>query len=130
MAEKLDQTVKALVSSIEEHISTKTVIGEPVVCGDTVIFPMADVSFGVAAGSFNQDKKNNGTGGAGVKMSPTAVLIISGGTSRVVNIKDNDSMNKIINMVPDVLNMITGLVKDKKSADAPAEGEAGEADIS
>lgn len=126
MAEKLDQTVKALVSSIEEHISTKTVIGEPVKCGDTIIFPMADVSFGVAAGSFNQDKKNNGTGGAGVKMSPTAVLIISGGTSRVVNIKDNDSMNKLINMVPDVLNMITGLLgkdKDKEPSEDTASEE-------
>ena len=113
MAEKLDQTVKALVSSIEEHISTKTVIGEPVKCGDTFIFPMADVSFGVAAGSFNQEKKNNGTGGAGVKMSPSAVLIISGGTSRVVNIRDKDSMNKLIDMIPDIVNKITGMVKDK-----------------
>ena len=124
MAEKLDQTVKALVSSIEEHISTKTVIGEPVKCGDTVIFPMADVSFGVAAGSFNQEKKNNGTGGAGVKMSPTAVLVISNGTSRVISIKDKDSMNKLIDMLPDVINKITdmfGSGKEEKPEEAPKE---------
>ena len=124
MAEKLDQTVKALVSSIEEHISTKTVIGEPVKCGDTVIFPMADVSFGVAAGSFNQEKKNNGTGGAGVKMSPTAVLVISNGTSRVISIKDKDSMNKLIDMLPDVINKITdmfGSGKKEKPEEAPKE---------
>lgn len=124
MAEKLDQTVKALVSSIEEHISTKTVIGEPVKCGDTVIFPMADVSFGVAAGSFNQEKKNNGTGGAGVKMSPTAVLVISNGTSRVISIKDKDSMNKLIDMLPDVINKITdmfGSRKEEKPEEAPKE---------
>ena len=124
MAEKLDQTVKALVSSIEEHISTKTVIGEPVKCGDTVIFPMADVSFGVAAGSFNQEKKNNGTGGAGVKMSPTAVLVISNGTSRVISIKDKDSMNKLIDMLPDVINKITdmfGSRREEKPEEAPKE---------
>ena len=124
MAEKLDQTVKALVSSIEEHISTKTVIGEPVKCGDTIIFPMADVSFGVAAGSFNQEKKNNGTGGAGVKMSPTAVLVISNGTSRVISIKDKDSMNKLIDMLPDVINKITDMFggkKEDKTEEAPEE---------
>ena len=124
MAEKLDQTVKALVSSIEEHISTKTVIGEPVKCGDTVIFPMADVSFGVAAGSFNQEKKNNGTGGAGVKMSPSAVLVISNGTSRVISIKDKDSMNKLIDMLPDVINKITDMFggkKEESSKEAPEE---------
>ena len=123
MAENLDQTVKALVSSIEEHISTKTVIGEPVTCGDTVIFPMADVSFGVAAGSFNQDKKNNGTGGAGVKMSPSAVLIISGGTSRIVNIKDKDSMNKLLDMIPDIVNKISDMVKDKRPAGGDGSGK-------
>lgn len=123
MAENLDQTVKALVSSIEEHISTKTVIGEPVTCGDTVIFPMADISFGVAAGSFNQDKKNNGTGGAGVKMSPSAVLIISGGTSRIVNIKDKDSMNKLLDMIPDIVNKISDMVKDKRPAGGDGSGK-------
>lgn len=126
MAENLEQTVKTLVSSIEDHISTKTVIGEPVECGDTVIFPMADVSFGVAAGSFNQDKKNNGTGGAGVKMSPSAVLIIQNGTSKVVNIKDKDSLNKLIEMIPDVINKISGFVKSKtedKQESRPAEDE-------
>lgn len=123
MAEKLDQTVKALVSSIEEHISTKTVIGEPVTCGDTIIFPMADVSFGVAAGSFNQEKKSNGTGGAGVKMSPTAVLVISGGTSRVISIKDKDSMNKLLDMIPDVINKITDMLKKDDPAEITEEAE-------
>lgn len=117
MAESLDGTVKALVSSLEEHISTKTVIGEPVECGDTIIFPMADISIGVAAGSFNQDKKNNGTGGANVKMSPTAVLIIRGGTSKVVNIKDKDSLNKLIDLIPDIVNKITEMRKKDEPED-------------
>lgn len=114
MAESFDQTVKALVEGIENHMSTKTVIGEPVTCGDTIIFPMADISFGIAAGSFNQEKKSNGTGGAGVKMTPSAVLIIRNGTSKVINIKDKDSMNKLIDMLPDVLNKITGSKKEDK----------------
>lgn len=122
MAETFDQTVKSLAASIEEHMSTKTVVGEPVICGDTIIFPMADVSFGIAAGTFNQEKKTNGTGGAGVRMSPSAVLIIQNGTSKVINIKDKDSMNKLIEMIPDLLNKLTGSKGSKSQQESPVQG--------
>ena len=116
MAENFEQTVEALVNGLESHLSTKTIIGEPIYCGDTVIFPMADVSFGVAAGSFVQEKKNNGAGGVGAKVTPSAVLILNKGTSKVVNIKDKDSINKLIDMIPDLTTKLTELFnKDKQS---------------
>ena len=116
MAENFEQTVEALVNGLESHLSTKTIIGEPIYCGDTVIFPMADVSFGVAAGSFVQEKKNNGAGGVGAKVTPSAVLILNKGTSKVVNIKDKDSINKLIDMLPDLTTKLTELFnKDKQS---------------
>ena len=108
MAENFEKTVQALMNGLENHLSTKTIVGEPIRIDNAVIFPMADVSFGVAAGSFVQDKKNNGTGGVGARMTPSAVLIIQNGTSKIVNIKDKDAVNKLIDMVPDVLNKITG----------------------
>ncbi|MBQ9815619.1 MAG: GerW family sporulation protein [Lachnospiraceae bacterium] len=111
MAENFEQTVEALVNGLESHLSTKTIIGEPIYCGDTVIFPMADVSFGVAAGSFVQEKKNNGAGGVGAKVTPSAVLILNKGTSKVVNIKDKDSINKLIDMLPDLTTKLTELFK-------------------
>ena len=111
MAENCEQTVEALVNGLESHLSTKTIIGEPIYCGDTVIFPMADVSFGVAAGSFVQEKKNNGAGGVGAKVTPSAVLILNKGTSKVVNIKDKDSINKLIDMLPDLTTKLTELFK-------------------
>jgi len=125
MAENFEKTVQALMSGLENHLSTKTIIGEPIRSGDAVIFPMADVSFGVAAGSFNQEKKSNGTGGVGARMTPSAVLIIQNGTSKIVNIKDKDSVNKLIDMVPDILNKISGIAgrkhSDQAGEDSPAE---------
>lgn len=112
MAENFEKTVDALMSAVESHLSTKTIIGEPIQCGDTTIFPMVDVSFGVAAGSFVQEKKNNGAGGVGAKMTPSAILIVKNGTSKIINIKDKDSINKVIELVPDVLEKI-GIKKDK-----------------
>ena len=123
MAENLEQTIAALMKGVEDHISTKTIIGEPIKYGDTLIFPMADVSFGIAAGSFNGDKKNNGTGGVGAKITPSAVMVVQNGTSKIVNIKDKDSVNKIIDMVPDILNKITGKKNKNAEPDIPAAEE-------
>ncbi len=114
MADNFEKTLDALMNAVESHLSTKTIIGEPIQYEDTLIFPMADVSFGVAAGSFVQEKKNNGAGGVGAKMTPSAVLIIKNGTSKIVNIKDKDSINKVIDMIPDVLDKITGGKKEKE----------------
>ena len=115
MAENMEGSIKALMSSLENFVSTKTIIGEPVQYRDIVVFPMADVSFGVAAGASNKDSKNSGAGGAGAKITPSAVLVIQNGTSKIVNIKDKDSVNKLIEMVPDLINKLSaGLMKSKK----------------
>ena len=113
MAEKLDQTIETLMSSIDQHISTKTVMGEPITANGITVFPMADVSFGIAAGAFNKEKNDNGAGGVGAKITPSALLIIQNGTSRVINIKDTDDVNKLINMIPDIVDKITGMFEDK-----------------
>ncbi len=118
MADNFEQTVEALVNGLESHLSTKTIIGEPIYCGDTIIFPMADVSFGVAAGSFVQEKKNNGAGGVGAKVTPSAVLILNKGTSKVINVKDKDSINKLIDMIPDLTTKLTELFNKDKGAGA------------
>lgn len=125
MADNFENTVQALMNGLENHLSTKTIIGEPIRMDDTVIFPMADVSFGVAAGSFVQDKKNNGTGGVGARMTPSAVLIVQNGTSKIVNIKDKDSVNKLIEMIPDILNKLTGRA-DKKAEQSGQNKESSE----
>ncbi|MBO4835385.1 MAG: GerW family sporulation protein [Lachnospiraceae bacterium] len=113
MAENFEGTVGALMNSLENYVSTKTIVGEPIQYKDIVVFPMADVSFGVAAGAFNKDTKTNGAGGAGAHISPSAVLIIQNGTSKVVNIKDKDSINKLIEIIPDIMNKLLGYSKDK-----------------
>lgn len=104
---KFEDNVQALMKSVEDHISTKTIVGEPIRYDNMTVFPMIEVSMGLAAGAFSQEKKDNGLGGVGVKMTPSAVLVIQDGVSKIINIKDKNSMNKIIEMVPDILNKIT-----------------------
>jgi uncharacterized spore protein YtfJ len=99
---------------MDSFITTKTVVGDAIHIGDTIILPLVDVSFGVAAGAFAQDKKNNGAGGMGGKIMPSAVLVIQDGTTKLVNIKNQDGVTKILDMVPDFVNKFTSKEQNKK----------------
>lgn len=115
-------TVESLFKGMDNFITTKTVVGDAIHIGDTIILPLVDVSFGVAAGAFSQDKKNNGAGGMGGKIMPSAVLVIQNGTTKLVNIKNQDGVTKILDMVPDFVNKFTS--KDS-SNNAVAGGNEG-----
>lgn len=115
------ETVEALFNGMSGVISSKTVVGDAIHIGETIILPLIDVSFGVGAGSFSGEKKENGGGGLGGKMSPSAVLVIQNGTTRLVNIKNQDTMTKILDMVPDVIDRFKSPDKDKMTEKEVAE---------
>lgn len=100
-------TVEALFSGVDGMISSKTVVGDAIHIGDTIILPLVDVSFGLGAGAFCSDKKDNGGGGIGGKITPCAVLVIQNGKTKLVNIKNQDTITKILDMVPDVIDKFT-----------------------
>ena len=102
-----NNTVESLFKGMDSFITTKTVVGDAIHIGDTIILPLVDVSFGVAAGAFSQEKKINGAGGMGGKINPSAVLVIQNGVTKLVNIKNQDGMTKILDMVPDFINKFT-----------------------
>lgn len=99
--------IGSMMKGMEGFLSTKTVIGEPTQIGNTTIVPLVDVSFGVGAGANMQDKKNSGGGGLSGKMSPSAVLVINNGQIKLVNIKNQDSMTKILDLIPDLVDKFT-----------------------
>ena len=108
MAESsFNSVVNSLLEGMEGFLSSKTVVGEPVVVGDTILIPFVDVSFGVGSGTFRGDKKDNGAGGLTGKMTPTAVLVVQNNSTRVVSIKNQDTVTKIIDLVPEIMNKIT-----------------------
>ena len=113
-------TVQSLFKGMDNFISTKTVVGDAVQIGDTIILPLIEVSFGVAAGAFCQEKKNNAAGGMGGKITPSAVLVIQDGCTKLVNIKNQDSVTKILDMVPDFVNKFAS----GKQSDEDTEGQS------
>lgn len=128
---KFNETVTALFKGMDGFLSTKTVVGEPMHVDDTIIIPLADVSFGVGAGVFAQEKNDNGGGGLGGKIQPSAMLIIKDGSTKLVNIRNSSASGKLLDMVPDLINKFTGKndakVKVENAEDAEAAEEAEEA---
>ena len=91
-----DATVASLFKGMDSFVSAKTVVGDAVTVNDTIILPLVDVSFGVGAGAFAGEKKNNAGGAMTGKMSPSAVLVIQNGATKLVNIKNQDTVTKIL----------------------------------
>ena len=110
--------VDSLLKGMNTVLGTKTVVGEATKVGDTIILPLVDVSFGVGAGATDADKKNGGCGGFGAKMSPSAVLVIKNGSTKLVNIKNQDAVTKILDLVPDVMNHFNSKKEDMMDDDS------------
>ncbi|MBP5253441.1 MAG: GerW family sporulation protein [Lachnospiraceae bacterium] len=107
------EVVDSLLQGMDTILSSKTVVGNPIVVGDTTLIPLVDVSFGLAAGSGHESRnynKNSSGGGMGGKVSPNAVIVIKDGSTRLLSVKNQDTITKIMDMVPEVVHRLS---KDK-----------------
>lgn len=118
--------IEALLKGMDTVLSTKTVVGEATTIGDTIILPLVDVSFGVGAGAGSNTQKGSGQGAGGIggKMTPSAVLVIKDGTTKLVNIKNQDTITKVLDLVPDVIDKFTKKKEEKEEKEVVTEEEA------
>ena len=110
--QNFDTTVNSLFSGMDHVLSSKTVVGEPQVIGDTIILPLVDISFGMGAGAFNKEKGSSAGGGIGGKMSPSAILVIHNGQTKLVNIRDQDAVTKVL-----AVNKVVSIIKGEDAED-------------
>lgn len=113
-----NENLETMFSKLDNFVSSKTVVGEPIKMDGIIIIPLIDVSFGMGAGSSDsrQEKngKSSGAGGMGAKMSPSAVMVVANGSVQLINVRDNNSVNKLIDMVPGIVNKFSFLSEDKE----------------
>ena len=117
----INSTLNSLFKGMDGIITSKTVVGDPITFGDTILLPLVDISFGMAAGAFAKEKGKNAGGGIGGKISPNCVLVIQGDKIRLVNIRNQDSVTKIIDLVPEIADRILSAVKKKRETPEEAE---------
>ena len=109
---RFDSTVEALFKGMDGFLSTTTVVGDAVRFEDgTIILPLVDVSFGVGAGAWAKQAGDMSTGGGlGGQITPSSVVVLKDGHAKLVNVKNQDTVTKVLDMVPD---LIDSFKKDK-----------------
>lgn len=124
---KFDTTVEALFKGMDGFLTTKTVVGDAVKFEDgTIILPLVDVSFGVGAGAWAQDTKCSSGGGLGGKITPSSVVVLKDGHAKLVNVKNQDVVTKVLDMVPDVLDRFTKDKNEQKAMQEKVDSVVGE----
>lgn len=111
------------IDKIKDMVDCQTIIGDPIDAGDGIrVIPISKVTYGFASGGSDFPTKTNkelfgGGGGAGVTISPVAFLVIKDGEVSVKYISEGaeNSAERIISMVPDVVNKVSDVVSKFKS---------------
>jgi uncharacterized spore protein YtfJ len=120
------ENLKMLLSKVESHVNAQTVIGEPVTFGDVTLVPLVDVCINMGSGLSNKTNggtngKDSGGGVVRANMSPAAVIVINNGTVQLLDIKSEGSVNKFVDMIPGLLNIVKTMYNSHKEKEEKAE---------
>ena len=122
-----ESNIKGLMDStmgnLRGMVDADTIIGSPLVVGDVTLFPVSKVAFGLASGGSDFPSKTTqsglfgGGGGAGVTISPVGFIVIKDGDVSVKYISEGaeNSAERIISMVPDMVNKVSDVVSKFKA---------------
>ena len=92
-----------LLSGLKQITQAETVIGQPIEADGATIIPVSRVSVGFGLGG-NQGKSELSGAGGGASIDPIAFLVVKDGNVKLLPIAQSESLiNKVIDMVPDVL---------------------------
>lgn len=97
--------VSSMISEMQKFVSAETVVGKPIKSDDITIIPLIDVTFGLGFGFNGKAKEDAQGGGLGGKMSPNSLLIIENGETKLVNVKDSNSITQMIPQILDRLDL-------------------------
>lgn len=117
----INETMKTIFEKLENFFKTETVVGEPVQVGEVTLIPIIDVTFGMGSGGGNgkDEKGNDGSGcgaGVGAKIAPNSILVIKNGEVSIITLKDKGSLERVLEMVPDIISKVSDKIGEKKEA--------------
>ena len=121
MEHPIGNLMNITMEKIKEMVDVNTIVGNPITSPDgTLIIPVSKVSYGFASGGSDlPTKKENkdcfgGGSGAGITIQPVAFLTVYQGEVKLINLKGGDGLDKIVEMVPDVVDKVKGFISDRK----------------
>lgn len=109
------------IEKVKDMIDVSTIIGDPVYTETGLtILPVSKVTYGFCSGGADFPAKGNkelfgGAGGAGVTITPVAFLLIQDGQVTLKHITAYDNAaERMVNLVPDMFDKVTGFINKKK----------------
>lgn len=110
------------IEKVRQLVDVSTIVGEPIKLSEEItVIPVSKVTYGFASGGSDFPSKSNtelfgGGGGAGITINPVAFLVLKDGEVTLKHITANDNAaERIVNMIPDVIDKVTGVVDKAKS---------------
>ena len=133
MEHPIESLMHITMDSIKDMIDVNTIIGDPIqMNNNTAIIPISKVSFGFASGGsefkgetideYNKRDKDEqiqyrlpfgGGAGAGVTINPVAFLVLQSGQVKLINVEHENSIDKILDYVPDLLEKMNKMFEKK-----------------
>ena len=134
MNHPLTEMMTSSMGKIRDMVDVNTVIGDPITTPDGVtLIPITKVSVGYGGGGSDfptsklADRENSfgGGAGAGVKITPMAFLVIRGESVRMLPVAEpaSTSIDRIIELVPDILDRLEDAQRGLKDKNAEPEAE-------
>ena len=123
--ENVSNLMKNTMENLKDMIDVNTVIGDTIETKDgTLIIPVSRLCFGFVSGGSEYATSNKspefdkfpfgGGSSAGVSVKPVAFLVVKDGNVRTVTIEHDNTYDKIVDTVPQVLDIINGIFKNSK----------------
>lgn len=128
----IDGMLETTMEKIKEMVDVDSVIGKPITISDgTTVIPISKVSYGFASGGSDFPAKSQpekdffgGGAGAGITITPIAFLYFSNGDVKLVQVEPFEgSVDRIVQMVPDVVDKLSTAFKKKKEEKAEKKAE-------
>lgn len=115
MAEfSIPENMKTMFENLEKLFTSKTVFGDAVTFGETTLIPVMEISFGIGSGGGAGDVKKMSGGGSGVgaRMSPVAVIAVTGEQVEILTIKKTAGLDCLTDIIPDIIGKFKGRKKE------------------
>ena len=115
----VNKIMESTLQKMREMVDVSTIIGEPIVTGDTTLIPVSKVSYGFTTGGTDLPSKQNkelfgGAGGGGISITPVAFIVIQDTKVRLMQIDNyTTSADRAISMIPELIDKVSELIADK-----------------
>ena len=131
MDNKVSNLVTSSMEKLREIVDSNTVVGDPITTPDgTVLLPISKISVGFGAGgsdipSSKEKQLFGGGSGGGVTITPMAFVVISpAGDTKLLQLSDQPgSVDRVVDLVPDLIGKVSSLVSGKGKKEEKAQGE-------